>query len=125
MRGRRRRGKKTPLFVNITTRLDHPRFWPSHEDSRRAKKNGPHFRTGVDYERAIAEGSYTKDEMWSYYGLADNTISSLKVPRGWKVTLYDGGHFDSASGVYTSDVRNLGKLDNAVSSLKVERTEKD
>ncbi len=38
MRGRRRRGKKTPLFVDITTRLDHPRFWPSHEVSRRASR---------------------------------------------------------------------------------------
>ena len=39
--------EETPLFVDITTRLDHPRFWPSHEVSRRAHKKiirvRPHF----------------------------------------------------------------------------------
>jgi hypothetical protein len=84
------------------------------------KENGPHWRTGINYERAIAEGSYTKDDLWSYYGLADNTISSLRVPQGWKVTLYDGERFDGPSAVYTSDAPSLGTLDNAVSSFRIE-----
>jgi hypothetical protein len=86
------------------------------------KENGPHFRDGINYERAIAEGDYTKDDLWSYYGITDNTISSVKIPGGWKVTLYDGEHFDGKSAVYTSDISDLGKLDNAVSSLKIEYT---
>jgi hypothetical protein len=87
------------------------------------KENGPHFRTGINYERALTEGDYTKDELWSYYGVADDTISSLRVPRGWKVTLYEGEHFDGASAVYTSDAPSLGGLDNVVSSLKIEHRE--
>lgn len=87
------------------------------------KENGPHFRTGVNYERALPEGRYTKDDLWMYYSLADNTISSLKVPAGWKVTLYEGENFDGSSAVYTSDAPTLGPLDNAVSSLKIERSE--
>lgn len=85
------------------------------------RDNGPHFRTGVNYERSIAPGRYGKDDMWLYYGLADNTISSLRVPDGWKVTLYDGERFDGASAVYTSDGPRLGTLDNAVSSLEIEQ----
>ncbi len=87
------------------------------------KENGPHWRTGINYERSIPAGSYTKDDMWSYYGLADNTISSVKVPKGWRVTLYDGERFGGASAVYTSDAPTLGALDNAVSSMKIERVE--
>lgn len=84
-------------------------------------ENGPHFRTGINYERAVAEGRYMKDELWSYYGLANDTISSIKVPRGFKVTIYEGDSFDGNSAVYTSDASGLGKLDNAVSSLVIER----
>jgi len=84
------------------------------------KENGPHFRTGINYERAVAEGDYTKDDLWSYYGIADNTISSIKIPDGWKVTLYDGENFNGASAVYTSDAPDLGKLDNVVSSIKID-----
>lgn len=87
------------------------------------KENGPHFRTGVNYERSIPEGRYTKDDLWMYYGLADNTVSSIKVPAGWKVTVYDGERFDGGSAVYTTDVPDLGGLDNAMSSLKIEHTQ--
>ena len=86
------------------------------------KENGPHVRTGVHYERSIAEGRYTKDDLWSYYGIAVDTVSSIRVPRGWKVTLYGGERFDGLSAAYTSDAPNLGPLDNAASSLTIERT---
>lgn len=100
---------------NVTL-FDGPDYVGSYKD------NGPHFRTGVNYERSVADGNYTKDDMWLYYGLADNTVSSMKVPAGWKVTVYDGQRFDGASAVYTSDASSLGALDNAVSSLRIEHT---
>ena len=87
------------------------------------KENGPHFRTGINYERAIPEGNYTKDDLWSCYGLTNNTISSVRVPKGWKVTLYDGERFDGAGAVHISDAPGLGALDNAVSSVRIERQE--
>lgn len=112
---------RAPGVFSDTIRTENVILFDGADFSGSYKENGPHFRTGVDYERAIAEGDYTKDDMWSYYGLADNTISSIKVPRGWKVTLYDGESFDGTSAVYTSDAPNLGKLDDAVSSLIIER----
>jgi hypothetical protein len=50
-------------------------------------------------------------------------VSSIKVPAGWKVTVYDGERFDGGSAVYTTDVPDLGGLDNAMSSLKIEHTQ--
>jgi hypothetical protein len=44
----------------------------------------------------------------------------MKIPEGWKVTLYDGENFNGANAVYKSDAPDLGNLDNAVSSLRVE-----
>ncbi|MBZ0256285.1 hypothetical protein K8I31_09495, partial [bacterium] len=98
--------------VNVTV-FDGANFEGSY------KENGPHFRTGVNYERAIADGEYTKDDLWSFYGIADNTISSLRIPKGWQVTVFDGDQFDGSSAVYTSDAANLDALDNKISSIKI------
>ncbi len=113
---------KAPGVFSSTVRTSNVTVFDGADYAGSYKKNGPHFRTGVDYERAIAEGSYTRDDMWSYYGLADNTISSMRIPAGWRVTVYDGERFDGASATYTSDVPSLGRLDNSVSSLKIEYT---
>lgn len=86
------------------------------------KENGPHFRTGINYERALPAGRYTADDLWMAYSLADNTISSLKVPAGYKVTVYEDDRFLGRSLTCTADTPNLAPLDNAVSSLIIERT---
>ncbi|MBE0536660.1 MAG: hypothetical protein IH624_13420 [Phycisphaerae bacterium] len=85
------------------------------------KENGPHFRTGVNYERSIPQGAYTKDDLWSFYSIADKTISSMRVPAGLKITLFEGENFNGPSATYTKDTPNLGPLNNAASSLKIEQ----
>jgi len=111
---------RAPGVFSDTVRTTNVMVYDGVDYAGSYKDNGPHSRTGVNYERAIPEGRYTKDDLWSYYGLADNTISSMKIPAGWKVTVYDGEHFDGNSAVHTSDVPNLGSLDNAVSSLQID-----
>lgn len=111
---------KAPGVFSDTIRTTNVTVFDGADYTGSYKENGPHGRTGINYERAIAEGSYTKDDLWSYYGLADNTISSVRVPRGWKATLYDGERFDGPSAVYTRDASRLGALDNAVSSFTIE-----
>jgi hypothetical protein len=111
---------KAPGVFSSTIRTKNVTVFDGADSTGSYKENGPHFRTGINYERAIAEGDYTKDDLWSYYGIADNTISSIKIPSGFKVTLYDGERFNGTSASYESDVSSLGTLDNAVSSLKIE-----
>lgn len=111
---------KTPGVFSDAIRTKNVTLFDGIDFKGSYKENGPHFRTGINYERAIAKGEYTKDQMWSYYGIADNTISSIKIPQGWKVTVYEGEKFNGTNAIHTSDVSNLEKLDNAVSSLKIE-----
>jgi hypothetical protein len=114
---------KAPGVFSDRIRTENVTLFDGPDYTGSYKENGPHFRTGVDYERSIAAGRYTKDDLWSHYGIADDTVSSIRVPRGWEVTLYDGDNFDGPSAVYTSDVPDLGSLNNAVSSLAIERTD--
>ena len=78
------------------------------------------FQNGINYERAVAEGDSTKVDIWSYYSLAENTISSVQIPKGWKVIVYGDERFNGKSAIYTSDVSSLGSLDNAVSLSMIE-----
>jgi hypothetical protein len=59
----------------------------------------------------------------------DNCISSIHIPEGRKVTVYEDPYFMGASVTLTSDVRDLanvrgpcdGHLDNCISSIRVSR----
>lgn len=72
-------------------------------------------QTGLSQE--LGPGRYPAEEI----SLADNSISSIKVPPGWKVALWSDNAFTGASTVVTTDVANLGtlSLDDSVSSLTV------
>ncbi len=111
---------KAPGVFSNTVRTENVTVFDGADFKGSFKENGPHFRTGINYERTIAKGQYTKEQLWSFYSIVENTISSMQIPKGWKVTVYDGEQFDGPSAVYTSDVPNLGALDNAISSLKIE-----
>ena len=58
----------------------------------------------------------------SSLGFKDNTISSVTVPSGWRVTLFAGEAFDDAATVLTSSTSNLATLgeNDTTSSVVVE-----
>ena len=56
---------------------------------------------------------------WNALTVGNNTLSSLRVPYGLRVTLYEQGGFAGASEVYTADVSLVAKND-VTSSIVVE-----
>jgi len=53
-------------------------------------------------------------------GLANDSLSSVKVPRGLRVVLYEHAGFGGAKIAYESDTTNVGSFDNKTSSIVVE-----
>ncbi|MFJ3762188.1 peptidase inhibitor family I36 protein [Streptomyces sp. NPDC090080] len=55
--------------------------------------------------------------------VGDNIISSVRVPTGWKVTLFTDPGLEGRSLVLTADLARLdGEFNDKVSSIKVEMT---
>jgi len=71
----------------------------------------------IGQAQELAPGRYSADALV----LADNSISSISVPPGWKATLWSDSAYSGVSTIVTTDVANLGTLgmDNSVSSLTV------
>ena len=53
-------------------------------------------------------------------GLANDSLSSLRVPRGLRAVLYEHGGFAGAKIAYEADASNVGSFDNKTSSIVVE-----
>lgn len=71
--------------------------------------------------KKLGHGRYNAEAM----GIGDNTLSSIKVPEGLKVTLYDQPNFKGKSLILKAEDAPLGyfeanKFDNVVSSMVVE-----
>lgn len=71
-----------------------------------------------DPSQVLAEGRYDLDA----FAFGNDAITSVKVPKGWKVTLYDDWHFTGATRVLTGDTPNLQDFNDRTSSIKVERS---
>lgn len=66
-------------------------------------------------------GEYNLSQMQAN-GIPNDSISSLKVPFGYKVTIYRDDNFQGASRVVTSDTSWIGSENNDwVSSMKIEK----
>lgn len=70
---------------------------------------------------SLAPGRYNLSDLTAR-GIPNDSISSLKIPAGYKVTLYADANFTGASTVLTSDAVNLDyiKWNDKVSSLVIE-----
>jgi len=78
------------------------------------------------YDRANFEGNKKELDEGEYnifeLGIGDNKLTSLTVPAGRKVTLYEYEDFRGRSKTYTGNASLKGdEFNNKVSSLKVER----
>ncbi|HEY9795655.1 MAG TPA: urease subunit beta [Leptolyngbyaceae cyanobacterium] len=69
-------------------------------------------------KKELDEGEYNSFEL----GIGDNKLSSLTVPAGMKVTLYEYEDFRGRSKTFTGNASLKGdEFNNKASSLKVER----
>jgi beta-glucanase (GH16 family) len=69
----------------------------------------------------LQPGSYTTTQLIAN-GAKNNDISSVEIPSGWRLTLYDKANFSGDSLVVNGlDVYNLDAMENRASSLKIEK----
>ena len=57
---------------------------------------------------SLGEGNYTQDEL-DNYGISAKNISSLKVTKGFKITLYENANFTGNSKSWTTDASFVGE----------------
>ena len=57
---------------------------------------------------SLGEGSYTQQELTNY-GISAKNISSLKVTKGFKITLYENANFTGNSKSWTTDASFVGE----------------
>lgn len=71
----------------------------------------------------LAEGRYTMSQLQAA-GVPNDQLSSLRVPAGYRVTLYPHAYTSGTPVVKTGDDSDLANdgIDNAVSSLVIEKT---
>lgn len=70
----------------------------------------------------IGTGSYTLSQLQAR-GVPDNWVSSLRVPSGWQVTMYQNDNFTGTSWVFTADSNFVGAAANdQMTSCKVQTT---
>jgi len=66
--------------------------------------------------QAVNEGSFNLDSN----SIANDSLSSLRVAPGFKITLYEHYNLQGASRIFTSDASSLGDFNDKTSSYKVE-----
>lgn len=68
----------------------------------------------------LQPGSYTTSQL-ANFGIINNEASSIEVPLGWKITLYDGDNFTGDSVVINSDITAIPLFNNKTSSIKISK----
>lgn len=91
------------------------------------KSNKVTIYDGADFQgrqKELDEGEYNIYDL----GIGNNKLSSLTVPAGMKVTLYEYENFRGRSKIFTNNVTDLENIEvegksfnNETSSIKVER----
>jgi hypothetical protein len=91
----------------------------------------PTFYQHIDYNLStsgyavrLQEGTYTTAQMIAA-GLVDNDITSLKVPFGCKVTLYDDDNMTGTATVFDESSKFVGAINDTTSSIRIEKDSSD
>jgi hypothetical protein len=84
---------------------------------------GPTFYPDINYGGtgvSLAAGSYDLSTL-AALGIANDSISSMRVPSGYTVTAYADSGFSGAAWTFTADNPNLGATGNndAISSMRI------
>ncbi len=68
--------------------------------------------------KGFGEGNFRADEL----GVGNDRMSSLKIPRGWIVTVYEDNNFGGASRVFTHTVECMPQgWNDRISSMRISR----
>ncbi len=51
--------------------------------------------------------------------VGNDTVSSIRIPPGWSVSVWEHVDFNGASATFASDSPDLGTFDNKISSITV------
>ncbi|MDP4179717.1 MAG: alpha-L-fucosidase [Bacillota bacterium] len=100
-------------------------------DGNIPKLNGGNSNTATffqDYDLggasvSLPEGNYTTAQL-AAAGISNNSVSSIKVPYGFQVEVYDGDNFGGTKWTFTNDSANFGSAgcNDVMSSVKIIRT---
>lgn len=71
------------------------------------------------FSGGLSVGNYTQAQLTAI-GVNDNTVSSIKVAEGYKVTLYANDNFTGNTKVLTANSSCLSDFNDVVSSIKVQ-----
>lgn len=84
------------------------------------------FYSSVNYSgtasQPLAKGTYTMSQL-AALGVANDSASSVRIPAGWTVTIYQNNDFGGTSWVRTSDTPDftaISGLNDAMSSCRIE-----
>ncbi|MBA4283742.1 MAG: hypothetical protein C0432_05565 [Candidatus Puniceispirillum sp.] len=66
----------------------------------------------------LAPGDYTRAQLFSR-GTPDNFVSSLTIPQGYEVTVYENDNFTGASKMFTANSTWLADWNDRISSIKI------
>ncbi|ETX01413.1 MAG: hypothetical protein ETSY1_07555 [Candidatus Entotheonella factor] len=102
---------------NHTVTWDQSYFYTYGQDVSDAK-GGPTIYENPNFQgqkQTLGPGSYDLGE----FGLANDSISSVKVPQGYSVVLFSDGGFQGAKEILTSDIQSLGAMGDKASSIQV------
>ena len=111
-----------------TLYIDHARVASSYSEADPANWNGPGvtFYSSVNYSgtasQVLAKGTYTLSQL-AALGVANDSASSVRIPSGWTVTIYQNDNFGGTSWVLTSDTSSftgISGLNDAMSSCIIE-----
>jgi predicted alpha-1,6-mannanase (GH76 family) len=86
-----------------------------------ASLNKVHAYQNINYGgfySQLSTGNYTLAQLQAR-GIADNDITSLTVPAGYVVTVYENDNFGGASKVFTANSAWLADWNDRISSLKI------
>ncbi|WP_329132004.1 glycoside hydrolase family 76 protein [Streptomyces sp. NBC_00670] len=67
---------------------------------------------------SLKKGDYTVAQLQAA-GLRNDTMTSLQVPAGWTVDVYQDGNFDGTKWTYTADNPNVGPANDRMSSVRI------
>ncbi|HYG38933.1 MAG TPA: glycoside hydrolase family 76 protein [Cytophagales bacterium] len=86
-----------------------------------ASLNKVHAYRDINYSgfySQLAPGMYTLAQLQAK-GITDNDITSLTIPSGYSVTVYENDNFSGASATYTSNQTWLASWNDRISSLRI------
>ncbi|HXF09652.1 MAG TPA: RICIN domain-containing protein, partial [Desulfuromonadaceae bacterium] len=88
--------------------------------------SGVTFYSSINYggtpSQVLAKGSYTMSQL-AAKGIANDSASSVKIPSGWTVTIYQSDNFAGSSWTRTSDTADfttISGLNDTMSSCVIQ-----